>query len=158
MTDLAGAAQEFRDLAVVLRLVGEDDLRRELYRAISDASKPVLGDIRQGIPDHMPNRYAAVLSADLSLTSSARTGSDPGVLLLGRVRGSKKRKLRRLDQGILAHPLFGNRGYWYYQTPANSRGMRDGFFTRPAEDSAPQVRDAILAAMHNIAEKATRRH
>lgn len=153
MADLSDAAQEFRDLARNLALVGAGELRQELYTAINDAAKPVLARIRRDMPDYMPDRYAGTLDADLSLSVSKQTGVDTaGVALTGRSR-LQQRKLRRVDSGLLTHPLFGNREHWYTQTD----GMEAGFFTRPAEESAPRVREAILAAMARIADKATGR-
>ena len=147
MADLSDAASQFRDLARNLTLVGDDELRRELYSAVSGAARPLLDDIRRGMPDYMPDRYAATLGADLSLGSAK--GAEAGVRVWARPR-VRARKLRRLDAGRITHPVFGNRGRWVTQTA----GMRPGWFTAPAQASAPQVRDAILAAMHRISEKA----
>lgn len=156
MTDLSGASREFADLAKNLRLVGADELRAELYKAVSDAAKPISQEIRSGLDAYMPNPYAAVLAADLSLTTTKRTGTDPGVQIRARGR-VKQRKVQRLDAGSLWHPVWarGPRSAWHwaYQTSH----VRAGFFTNPAERSAPQVRDQILSAMHRIAEKAVGR-
>lgn len=153
MTDLAGAAAEFATLAKNLQLVGAVELRAELYKAIDDAARPVLGEIRTRLVDYMPNPYAEVLDQDLRLSLSRRTGRDPGVRLTatGRGRGGvQRRRLRRLEGGVLAHPLYGNRRHWYNQTSH----VVAGFFSGPIQDSAPQVRDAILAAMDRVANKA----
>jgi hypothetical protein len=153
MGDLSDGAQQFRDLARNLTLVGAGELHRELYQAVSDAARPVAGDIRRSLPDFMPNRYAETLDADLEIRVSQRTGADTaGVVLMGRGR-TRARKVKRLEAGVLSHPLFGNREHWYNQTSHVSAG----FFSRPAEAAAPQIREAILAAMSRIADKATGR-
>jgi hypothetical protein len=154
---MAGAADDFAELAKNLRLVGSDELRRELYKAIDEAAAPVAAEIKSGphLAAYMPNRYAAVFGADLRVTTHKRTGTDPGVTILGRAPTSGRggRKIRQRDAGTLTHPLFGNRKRWFTQTA----GMRPGFFTRPAEDAAPQVREKILAAMERVANKAVGR-
>jgi hypothetical protein len=161
--DLEAGAAAFKILATHLRAAGEDGLRKELDKAISDAAEPLKQEIRLGLRPHMPNRYADVLNADLRLTISKRTGPDPGVTLRataapGRAASSSHarrsltgRKLARLNEGRLTHPLWGNREHWYTQaiTPA--------FFTGPAEASAPRVRRAILDAMNRIADRVTRK-
>ncbi len=151
MSDLAAGADAFRLLATRLRDLGETGLRRDLSKAVSDAARPVLGEVRTELPGHMPNRYARTLDEDLQLTLSQRTNADtPGVTLRATTRGrGGRRRIRRLDSGVLAHPLFGNRRHWYEQASHVSAG----FFTGPAQDSAPRVRDAILHAMHDVAAK-----
>ena len=154
MTDLNGAAREFADLARNLRYIGEEGLRKELYQAISDAADPLVQEI-SNLPHlraYMPNRYADVFAASLKVTVHKRTGTDPGVTVMGRAPtfGRGGRKIRQRDAGTITHPLFGNRQRWFTQTA----GMVPGFFTRPAEESGPRVREAIVAAIKRIDLKA----
>ena len=148
---VTGAA-DFAALSRRLKEAGETGLRRELYRAISKAARPLADEISSTthLDPYMPNRYAAVLAADLSVTVSRRTGNDPGVSIRakGRTHG---RKLQQLDAGVITHPLWGNREHWFRQRAA----MRAGFFTDPAEQAAPDMRDAILGAMRETARKVT---
>jgi len=155
VADVTEAAQEFADLAKNLTAVGLDGLKRELYKAISDAAEPLASEIRNvgHLRDYMPDRYADILASDLRVTTHKRTGiTNPGVVLFANAPtiGRGGRKVRQRDEGRITHPLFGNKERWFTQTA----GMRAGFFTTPAERSAPQVRDAILAAVRRAEEQA----
>jgi hypothetical protein len=158
VTDLAGAAADFRDLAKNLALVGNTELRRELYKAISDAAKPLAAQIKDPghLEQYMPKRYAAVLAGDLSVRTFKRTGLNPGVTINASAptAGRGGRKVVKRDEGHLTHPVFGRgpRRSWAWE--AQERGMRPGFFTVPAERSAPRVRAAILDAMAKVAREA----
>ena len=71
------------------------ELRKELYDAVNEAAKPIQGDIRQALPGFLPNRYARVLDADLSVSVRKRTGGlEPGVSIVATARGAKKRRPR----------------------------------------------------------------
>lgn len=157
MADLSAGADEFAALARRLQAAGEDGLRRELYDAITRAVRPVLRRIRAELPAHMPDRYAGVLAADLQLETRKHLGADPGVRIAATAPTGVKgrRKITRLERGTLAHPLFGDRKRWYYNV-APGGGMAPDFFSGPLEDSAPEVRDAILGAMRDVADKITR--
>lgn len=145
----------FQLLAKRLRQAGSEGLRRELNTQINRAVKPVVAQIRTGLPDHMPTRYAGVLDPDLQLSIHQRSASDPGVTVTATNRGTQKRKLKQLEAGLLTHPLFGDREHWYRQTPENSKKMSPGYFTGPLNDAQPQVRDAILEAMIRTAQQIT---
>lgn len=146
-------ASELESIARHLRFAGQVDLVKSLQRAVTDAASPVKDDIRSALSDYMPKRYAATLGADLKLgTSSRLSGGNPGVSVWGR-GGVRGRKLRRLDAGILTHPVFGDRSRWIDQTD----GMTRGFFTGPAEKAAPRVREAIIAALNDVSERAVRK-
>jgi hypothetical protein len=151
---VTSGGQQLADLARRLKDAGEGGLRRELYADIRTAAEPVLGEIRAELPAHMPDRYAAVLGADLVLTANIRAGRTDPVRLRG-VTG-RNRQILRLDRGVLTHPLFGSRARWFSQGPAGG-GMAPGFFTGPIEHAAPQFRDAVLSAMRHTAEKITRK-
>src|SRR5262249_33103881 len=106
---------------------------------------------------YMPDRYAAVLSEDMKVTVSRLTGRNPAVrLVAGSVVRRRRRKLKRLNEGFLTHPLFGDRERWFTQA-APGGGMRPGFFTDEAGRSAPEIRDKILRAMQEVADKAARK-
>lgn len=155
-------ARQFGDLARNLRLVGSDELRRELYKAINEASKPVADEIRSlaNLEDHMPNRYAAVLRGGLQVTTHKRTAvAEPGVTIMARAptpRGGRGRQVRFLDAGLIRHPVYaqGPRRDWRWETQEG--GMAAGFFTDPCQRAAPRIRDAIAAAVVRVEEKATR--
>jgi len=146
---------ELRLLSARLRAAGTEGqgLRRELYKAITKAAKPLAADIRDPahLDAYLPNRYAAVLAADLAVTTQKRFGKDPSVAIRAKGR-SKKRKVKMLDEeGVLAHPLYGNRDRWFRQTSH----VKPGFFSDPAKKAAPAIRSEVLAAMHETAQKIT---
>ena len=144
---MGDAADRFRQLAKDLREAGETGLRKELYKAVSDAARPLAAEIRdvERLRPYMPDRYAETLGPDLAVTTAKRTGKDPGVTL--RVKGrAKGRKVKRLDAGVLAHPLFGDRERWYAQTKA----VRPGFADDPVRAAVPRVSRGIEAAVSRV--------
>jgi hypothetical protein len=150
MPGLADAAAELEALAFRLRRAGEDELLREVTKAMRDAVVPAQDQIRAGLVPHLPNPYAAALDADLRLGVNVRTGDrDPGVTVTGQARG-KSRRLRSLDAGELHHPLFGSREHWYAQE------VTPGWFTGPAEAAGPRVRAGIERALEDVAAKAVK--
>ena len=150
MAAMDDAAQQLRTVAVHLREAGDEGLKRELFAALRHATDPVPGEIRAGLKPKLPDRYAEVLDADLAIGTSVRSAGT--VTLRGTTRGAvQRRRLRRLNAGVLAHPLWGNRRHWYDQP------VTPGWFTGPAEDAVPQVREEILQALNDVAGKATSR-
>jgi hypothetical protein len=148
--DVSFLASELTAVAARLREAADGGLTRELLGAISRASEPIIRDIRAGLRDHMPDRYAATLEPDLALNLYRRLRTaDASVTLRASNRGAKQRKLRRLEGGVLAHPLFGDRSRWFNQTD----GMVPGFFAGPARAAAPRVRADIEQALYDVAEK-----
>jgi len=155
---VADLASELEAIAFRLRRAGDEDLARELTRAMRDAVDPVPGEIRAGLRSHLPNRYADTLNADLDIKIIARSGgadADAAVAVYAQTRG-KGRKLRRLDAGLLTHPLFGDREHWYTQEggAGTGPGMHSGWFTSPCEDAAPRVRDGLEQALGDVAARA----
>jgi hypothetical protein len=149
---LDDAARRLETLAARLREAGDTGLLRELDRAMRRATDPVPQEIRAGLKPKLPDRYAEVLDAELVISSSVRTtGRSPGVRLRGTTRGTaERRRIRRLDAGVLAHPLWRNRRHWYEQP------VEPGWFTGPAKADAPKVRAELEQALHDVADKITK--
>lgn len=147
MADLWEVADELESIGRHLRRAGEIDLERELVAAFRRAVRPVPGQIRRELKPHLPDRYAADLDADVSIGVSVRTADkNPGVSIYAKARG-KGRKLRRLDAGLLTHPLYGDREHWFTQSVVPE------WFTGPAKDAAPRVRDELQRALDDIGLK-----
>lgn len=137
-------------VAARLRETGDGGLARELQKAIGDAAAPVGDEVRRGLRPHLPDPYAGVLDGDLKISrSSSLSGDEARVTVLASADGIKKRKLLPLDEGVLRHPVFGNREVTW---PAQA--VEPGFFSGPVEDAAPRVRQAVEDALDVITEKA----
>jgi hypothetical protein len=150
MPGLTEAASELESIARHLRRAGDGDLVRELTAAMRRAVIPVQDQIRAGLRPRLPDRYAATLDAGIRLGVNVRTGErNPGVSVTAQATGGKGRKLRRLDAGLLSHPVYGNREVWRTQR------VEPGWFTGPAEDAAPDVRAELERALEDVAAKAT---
>lgn len=151
MAGLGDASAELEALAFRLRRAGDEELLREVTKAMRDAVVPVQPEIRAELKPRLPDRYAATLDADLRLGVNVRTGvSDPGVAVTGQAV-AKARKLRYLDAGRLTHPLFGDREHWYTQEEPS---VQPGWFTGPAEAAGPRVRAGIEKALDDVANRA----
>lgn len=146
---------QLRLLSKRLREAGTEGqgLRRELYKAINEAARPLAAQIKsaENLRSHMPNKYADVLAADLNVSAGKRGGRDPGVTIRARTGKGHKRKVGLLDQGVIVHPVYGNREHWVKQT----RGMHPGFFDDPAKKAAPQIRKQVGQAMSVVAKRIT---
>lgn len=151
---MADMASELEAIAFRLRQAGEDGLARELTRAMKDAVAPVPGLIRAGLKPHLPDPYAVTLDDDLDIRTVARNSgganADAAEAVYAQTRSGKRRKLRRLDAGILEHPLFGDKDHWYAQTSH----VVPGWFSGPCRDDAPRVRAALEQALADVAAKA----
>src|ERR1051326_2096753 len=105
-------AHELADLARELRRAGDKGLADELRDAINEAVASVPGEIRERLPEYLPNRYAAVLASDITIRISNRSRSGgQTVRITAPERGSRtveRRRLLRLNRGTLPHPLLGN--------------------------------------------------
>jgi len=151
---------QLRDLSLRLRAAGLEGqgLRRELYRAINDAAKPLAGEIQNlgHLMAYMPDRYAGVLAGDLSVTAAKRGGARASVSIVAKGR-VHKRQVQRLNAGLLKHPVFAERGAprssWTWVT--QTAGLRPGFFTEPTRRAAPGIRRLVEQAVHETAAKIT---
>lgn len=154
MTDfrVTGADQLAR-AGRALRAQGEagKGQRKELFKAIQRATRPLKDDVKQAALRDLPRRGGlnrAVASS--KITTRTRTGGrNVGVRIVA--AGKTVRDLRSLDRGRLRHPVFGNREVWVNQA------IRPGWFTRPLEEGAPAVRRELIAAMHTVVRDLTRR-
>ena len=145
----ADVAAEMAFVARRLRDAADGGLRKELGDAINRAAEPIAARIRADMPEYMPDRYAAILEAEVALTVyKFLSRIDAGVTIRASNRGMKRRKIAVVNQGILRHPLFGDRDRWYQQGP-EGKGMKPGWFDQPAEESAPEVRQEIEAALED---------
>jgi hypothetical protein len=65
----------------------------------------------------------------------------------GRAKGGKTLDLKSINDGIVRHPVFGDRGSWVAQP------VRPGFFTRACEANRDAVLQGIREAAENVAEQ-----
>jgi hypothetical protein len=159
VADMEAAAAEFRILARNLKAAGEGGLRRQVQKQITEAAKPLAREIAS--PEHlkpyMPDRYALVLSADLTVRVARGLSSNPGVQIRAQAR-EHKRKVARLDTGLINHPVYaqGARRGWSWSNNQTG-GMKAGFFTDPCQRATPQIRSKVLQALTEVAGDVTRK-
>jgi hypothetical protein len=154
-------ASELESVARELRRQADGALFRELTAAMRAGVEPATAAIRAGLRPKLPDQYADILNADLDLTVSvSTTGREPGVSLVARARGQAgprttgRRRLKRLDGGVIEHPLFGDRSRWFKQVEPS---VQPGFFSGPARDSEPRVLRNLEDALGRVADEVDRR-
>jgi hypothetical protein len=153
VSTLDATADELARMAAALRQAGETQWRKQVTQGIKHSAEATLPAIREGLRPHLPDRYADVLNADLRLTVSVKTGAgDPGVFIVGRPSG-KQRKLRIINSGNLRHPVFGQHGVprrqWRWRDQMEP-SVHPGWFSDPCENSRPEVRKEIEAALEQV--------
>lgn len=123
-------------------------LRKELYSGLNRASKGVRGEMKEVVPAALPTRGGLAQSVQGALRSrtSAKSGKYAGVSIWFTAKGHD---VRLLTGKRLRHPVFGNRNSWVTQTA----GVQPSVFIGKFEDQKPEVQQAILAAMDDVARK-----
>ncbi len=150
-------AVQLHALAARLRAAGTQGqgLRRELMKAITEAARPLAEEISSvgHLEPYMPDRYAAVLAADLSVRAKRSFSGDPVISVRAQAR-EHKRKVAMLDAGTINHPVWaqGPRKTWRWSNHQTG-GMKAGFFTDPCRDAAPQIRAKVMQALTDTARQ-----
>lgn len=141
-------AEQLAALSKALKQAGDKELQRELSRGITDAMKPLRIAIKKSAMDTLPTRGG--LDRRVS-RSSFRTVRRGGSRIAGvRLTAKNSLALGKLNRGTVRHPVFGNREVWVTQR------VRPGWWDRPVDASAPQVRRDVIAAMDRVAKKVER--
>lgn len=141
-------AQDFQKLARQLREAGDrgKGLRKELYKRIDAATKPLRDEVKRAEAEQLPRRGGlAKLAVSRRISTSKRnTGRSAGIRLT-------QKNTPSWDRGRLRHPVFGNRKVWV------SQDIKAGFWSDTLASSTSQemVRRGILAAIDEISKKLT---
>lgn len=142
--------EELADLARRLKSA-DKTLAKELRSGLLRAARPLHKGVRAEIPKVMPSGYAPVLSKSLQLRTLVRTSRYAHVTIVASAKGLRdNRRIRPLDKGILRHPLFGDREWWY------TTRVRPGFWSRPMRAGVTPVRRELIKVMSDVKAKITK--
>jgi hypothetical protein len=152
--ELRGAVNLAR-VAEALKAEGDTGkgFRKELRSGLVKATKPVRKELKAAIPGALPRRggLAAEVagSASFVLATSKSHGDAVGVRIQGRRNGRRGSSLRRMNAGTVRHPVWGNSKKWVSQTA----GVDKGFLDRAFAKQEPAIKQAVLVAIQNTANR-----
>lgn len=147
MTEVRVDAHEIEALARRLKEAGRGDLRKELLRGIRQASKPTVLAIKARARERLPSSGGL---ADRIARSSMGTRTRLGGKSVGvQIYARNAYNLRRINQGIVRHPVYGNRNAWVTQR------VEPGWFDDPILERLDDVRDEIARVIEDVAAKLT---
>jgi hypothetical protein len=141
-------ADKLARVAAAVKASGDKDLQRELRRALSRTTKPLRKAAKDGALQILPHRGGLDehVAATARIATRVTANSSGGRL---RITGTSRDNLRRMDEdGLVAHPVFGNRKKWVIER------VRPGWFTNPLTLAAQgNVPKEIDAALDDVARK-----
>jgi len=137
------------DLQQKLKALDAKALRRELNKALRDASAPLIRQARDAAREELPragglNERIAGAPMRVSVTS----GKSPGIKIV--VKGVDARAANR---GVIRHPVYKQDDrptVWVTQR------IKPDWFTDRMRRKAPDVRPRLVEAMDEVAKKAAR--
>jgi hypothetical protein len=171
---LAGDVASLRAVGKALREAGDKEQKRELYKAVQRATKPIKEEIKESARETLPhsgglNEWVAAIGIK---TKQSYNGRMPGVTITGALdnkrvvrrsggKRSKTRKsgtfgatadLRAINRGRVMHPVFG------HGPLVGPQMVRAGFWDRPltgvtAQRAKREIRAAMEATLRAIAAK-----
>ena len=140
-------AEQFAHVAKALRDAGDKELRKELYRGLNRATKPLKAEAQAEAAAILPRRGGlSARVAKARFTTKSRGGQNPSVRIVAKDAKGRSADLARIDQGEVRHPVYGH-GPWVKQA------VRPGWFTRPMQEGADVVRREVVAAIDAVARK-----
>lgn len=148
-TGVSDGADELRQLGAALKAAGDKVMRKEVIDSLKQATGPIGDDVRAEAARTFGRRGGlADIVANTKVTTKVRlAGRQAGVRIVGR---NTIKQLEATDLGSLRHPLWGNKSHW------RSQSIRPGWWSRPIEERAPQIRDDLRDAVHQGLKRAVR--
>jgi hypothetical protein len=172
---IEGDVAKLRAVGRAMREAGDKEQKRELYKAVQRATKPVKEEIKQSARDTLPhggglNKWVAGITIR---TKQSYNGRMPGITIQGAMNNKKlttthsggKRKrtrrkgtfgaqadLRAINRGRVMHPVFG------HGPLIGPQMVPPGFWDRPlmgvtAQRAKRQIRDAMARTVRELAAK-----
>lgn len=145
MDIIVTGATDLERLARRLKELGDNDLRKEMLRGIRNGTKPLIAAAKDSARDSLPREGGLneVIARSKFGTRTRTSGRTPGV----RVVGTSGHNIQAMDEGRLRHPVYGNRDVWVTQQ------ITPGWFTKPMEDGADDVRRELVNVLDGIARR-----
>lgn len=168
---ITGDVAALRAVGRALREAGDKEQKRELYKAVQRATKPIKEEIKQSALDTLPHGGGLnVWVSKIGIkTKQSYSGRMPGVTIKGtlnnkarvsgRGKGRKKARtfgatadLRSINRGRVFHPVFG------HGPLVGPQAVNSGFWDRPltgvtAQRAKREIREAMARTLAEIAAK-----
>jgi hypothetical protein len=147
--EIRGGAEQLRDVAKRLKALGDKGLQREFNKQVAASMKTLRKhDIPASALATLPkkngvNALVAKSSYRLSKSTSLRRY---GLRLLAK----NQYDLYRIDKGILRHPVFKRKGEESRNAVWVEQRVPPGWFSKPCNHAAPQIRIDVQEAMTHI--------
>ena len=120
----------------------------------------IVGRVTVGETEFKVRRRAGALKANESLAHKVANasyvvrnvgGRNPAITIRGRAKGGQTLDLKAINDGLVRHPVFGNREHWVDQQ------VHPGFFVRACEANKDEVlkgireaADVVAAQLNNV--------
>ena len=140
-------AEDFLRMSKALKAAGRTDMRKQLNKALKDATKPLIAQTKAATSRLPQSGGLAASVRRAPQRVQILTGRNPGVRIIAGKRGDGA---RAADLGTIRHPVFGNREVWVNQA------VQPRWFTETLEQGAPTVRPHLVDAMEVIAAQIVR--
>jgi hypothetical protein len=135
----------FLRLSKRMKAAGQTELRKELHRAMRNAAKPLIPQVREAARGSLPKRGGLnERIARKPYRAQVRTGAKTAGV---RIAGSKVDP--RINQGRVWHPVFGRR----LPIPPQQVPAARGYFDDTLRGSGPAVRNELRRTLVSFAEQ-----
>jgi hypothetical protein len=138
-------AQDLRALSRDLKEAGRKDLRKELFAGLNRATKPLRAEAKANALATLPS--SGGLAARVAAANMTVRGGGARVTIVARPskRGGSFHPIE-IDGGVVRHPVYGH-------GPTVNQHVKPGWFTRPMQAGADEVRHELVAAIDVVARK-----
>lgn len=156
--EVHGAA-DFLTLSKSLKHAERTTMRRELTKGVRDATKPLLPEAAAALAASLPSGLQS-RGRRVKQRVQVKTGNDPGVTIAvpygRRGAGGLGASNARLanTQGLIRHPLFGDRENWYSTRVPQAQGWFDDYYSRQARRVLPEIESAMQRVIDQIVKEA----
>ncbi len=133
---VSGRAQ-WKEFTARLKLV-DKKLRLAFNRRIREIMVPLKEEVKSSAEELLPK--AGGFAADIAASRFSTSVTSYTVVFKMR----DVYDLKKVDEGRLRHPVFGNRSVWVTQS------IRSGFWSNPVEKAKVEIAAAVIEAMNEV--------